>query len=258
MNKTTQPMNRRSFVKHSAFAALAAPALAPSSVAGAETPKTAAPPLKVAVVTSGHSYDVPNFHRLFRALPGVEAFIQHMDDFASSPVEVRDGYAVVLFYIMLMQGPSNEGLPWYAGRPKDALEHLGATAQGIVVLHHALLAYPQWPVWSALVGIADRKFGFHMGQTLQVQVTHRNHPMTRGLAPWTMGDETYTMAEPGEGSEILLTVEHAKSMKALAWTRSYKKSRVFCLQSGHDNVTWANAGFREVLHRGLRWCAGQI
>ena len=75
------------------------------------------------------------------------------------------------------------------------------------------------------------------------------------MQSWDMIDETYTMAEPGGESRILLTIEHPKSMKAIGWTRQYKKSRVFCLESGHDNQTWANAGFREVLRRGLLWCA---
>ena len=79
--------------------------------------------LSVAVVTGGHGFDVRNFHKLFRALDGVDAYIQHLDDFASSPTEVRDSYDAVLFYIMMMQGPADEGLPWYAGKPKTALNN---------------------------------------------------------------------------------------------------------------------------------------
>ena len=178
-----------------------------------------------------------------------------MDDFASSPEAVRDAYDAVVFYIMLMDGPTDENLPWYAGKPKTALEHLGATGQGVVVLHHALLAYPQWPLWSELVGIADRKFGYHMNQQLHVDVSHPEHPITRGLQSWDMIDETYTMTDAGAGSEILLSVEHPQSMKTIGWTRQYKKSRVFCFESGHDNQTWINPNFREVLRRGIQWCA---
>lgn len=244
--------SRRDFLKRSAFAALAARSLAVPSISSAETERTGTALLRVAVVTGGHPYDVLNFHKLFRTLPGVDAYIQHMEDFIATPAEVRDQYDVVLFYHMLMQGPSD-------GPVKTALEHLGTAQQGLVVLHHTLMAYPKWAAWSDLVGISERsKFGFSGGQTFQVRVANRDHPITRGLKPWTMVDETYTMPEPGEGNEILLTVEHPKSMKTLAWARSYKQSRVFCLQSGHDNVTWANPGFREMLHRGLRWSAGRI
>jgi len=73
-----------------------------------------------------------------------------------------------------------------------------------------------------------------------------------------MVDETYTMKDPGEGSTILLSTDHPKSMKHLAWTREYRKSRVFCFESGHDDKAWSNSGFKKVLARGMQWCAGRI
>jgi type 1 glutamine amidotransferase len=108
------------------------------------------------------------------------------------------------------------------------------------------------------MGIADRKFGYHHDQKLKVIVADAEHPITKGLKSWEMVDESYTMADAGEGSHILLTTDHPKSMKTLAWTRQYKKSRVFCLESGHDNQTWADANFRAILLRGILWCARWI
>lgn len=252
MNSNTPSFSRRTFVTRGTLAALAGPCLATTMATTAGAGESPAVPLRIAVVTGGHPYDVLNFNQLFRTLPGVDAYVQHMEDFVTTPAPVRHQYDVVLFYQMLMQGPPD-------GPVKAALEQLGSTKQGLVVLHHTMMAYPQWAAWSDLVGIAERsKFGFSGGETFQVQVVHRDHPITRGLEPWTMTDETYTLPEPGAGNEILLTVEHPKSMKAIAWTRTYQQSRVFCLQSGHDNVTWANPGFREVLHRGLRWAAGRL
>ena len=125
-------------------------------------------------------------------------------------------------------------------------------------MHHALLAYLQSPLWSELVGIPDRKFGFDHDQTLQVQVANADHPITRGMKSWEMIDETYNMASAGEGSTILLTVNHPKSMKTIAWTRQYKKARVFCTESGHDNQTWVNPNFKQVLRRGILWSARRL
>ena len=211
----------------------------------------------VAVITGGHCYDVPNFHRLFRGLKGVDVYIQHMDDFASTPENDRDSYDVVLFYIMLMAEPVDGG-EWYEGQPKAALDHLGTTDQGIFVLHHAILAYPTWDTWNSIVGIDERGFDFHPEQSIHVDVTAVDHPITAGMAGWDMVDETYTMADAGPGSDILLTIDHPRSMKTIAWTRQFRRSRVFCFQSGHDDWTWANASFRQVLQRGVQWCAGRI
>ena len=211
---------------------------------------------KVAVVTGGHSYDVVNFHRLFRSMSKTfDIYIQNMDDFASSPKELRHAYDAVVFYTMMMDGPKDEGNPWYAGKPLTALSELGETNQGIFVLHHATLAYPQWQAWNDLVGINDRKFGYYIGERIRVEVANPKHPITKGLKGWEMTDETYTMLDADKGSEILLSVNHPKSMKHIAWTRQYRNSRVFNLQSGHDNATWVDPNFRKVLERGIAWCA---
>jgi hypothetical protein len=215
--------------------------------------------VKVAVVTGGHSYDVPNFHRLWRSLPApLDVYVQHLDDFASSPPDVRDGYDVALFYIMLRDGPTDEGLAWHQGKPASALGHLGETGQGIVVLHHGILAYPAWPAWSEMTGVPGQNFGYYMEQTVTTEIANPGHPVTRGLQPWTMVDETYTMPDAGPGSEVLLTYSHARSMRSIAWTRAYRQSRVFCYQAGHDNVTWQDPNFREVLRRGLLWSARRL
>jgi uncharacterized protein len=214
--------------------------------------------VKVAVITGGHSFDIIRFHELFRRLDGVNAYIQHMDDFASSSQAVRKGYDVVLLYIMLMDGPVDDNLPWHAGKPKSALEELGESSQGIVVLHHALLAYPKWPRWGELVGMDDRSFGYDHDQSIRVKVAAVDHPITRGMQDWEMVDETYKMGNPGLQNQVLLTTQHPLSMNALAWTQSYKQSRVFCFQSGHDDQTWRNDCFQEVLRRGILWSAGKI
>ncbi len=214
-------------------------------------------PLTVAVITGGHSYDVPNFHKFFRNLDGIDAYIQHIDDFATSPETVRDHYDVLLFYIMMMEGPTDD-LPGFRGKPRRALERLGQTDQGIVVMHHGLLAYPQWPQWNALVGINDRQLhGYSHDERLAIHVADNSHPITQGLQDWTLVDETYNMADAGADSQILLTVDHANSMRTVAWTRHYEQSRVFCLQLGHDNQAWADEGFQTVVERGIAWGAAK-
>lgn len=215
-------------------------------------------PIRTAVITGGHSFNVVDFYHLFRQLEGIDAYLQHMDDFASSSATVRNSYDVLLFYTMLLDGPTDDDLPWYAGKPRSALEQLGQTEQGIFMLHHSILAYREWPIWHQLVGLPDLSHDVTMAQTLPVEVVAPDHPITEGLSDWEMVDETYQMCDPDPQSQALLTTAHPTSMRVLAWTRQYRKSRVFCFQSGHDNHTWENPNFSTIVHRGIRWCAGRI
>jgi len=208
---------------------------------------------RVAVVTGGHAFDVPNFHLLFRRLAGLDAILQSMDDFASSSQETRDGYDVIVFYHMLKGSPLDTGQPWYSGKPLSALERLKETGQGLVVLHHALLAYEEWPAWRELSGINPVFRSYQHDQLLKVRVLNREQAITAGLADFELVDETYEMDEPDAGNEILLGTDHPQSLKALAWTRRYGRSKVFSLVMGHDNQCWSSPYFTEVLRRGILW-----
>jgi len=229
--------------------------------------------IKVAVVTGGHPYDVQGFHQLFRSIPGTDAYIQHLDNFAATPdsiglsvdndfhpAEARKQYEVILFFSMLGREPTDEGLKWYQGKPKSALMELGERDQGIFLLHHAVLQYGNWPVWDEIVGIENRTvdFKYVMDHKLRVEIANPNHPITQGLQPFDVTEEAYQMPDAGEGSEILLAANDPESMKTLAWTRQYKNARVFCMELGHDKLAWEHPSFRTVVERGIQWCARRI
>jgi uncharacterized protein len=58
-----------------------------------------------AVVTGGHPFDVPHFHRLFRAMPGVDAYPQDLENFLHDWGQVRWKYEAIVFYNMHMAPP---------------------------------------------------------------------------------------------------------------------------------------------------------
>jgi hypothetical protein len=213
--------------------------------------------IAVAVVTGAHPYDVPGFHQAFWSMPGVDAYVQHVEDYAADAGGNRASYDVTVFYNMHMDDPAAEDAPWFLKPLPGALEQIAEAGKGLVVLHHAILAFPEWEPWRDVVGIGERIFGYHFDQDLHVDVATQDHPITAGLAGWDIVDEAYTMASAGEGSQILLTVDHPLSMKVVGWARRYGNSPVFCLQLGHDAKAYGNPGFREVLARGVRWAAGR-
>jgi type 1 glutamine amidotransferase len=209
--------------------------------------------IKAAVVTGNHPYDVIGFHELFRSLQGVDAYVQNMEEFAVDQSN-RESYDVLLFYNMHIDIPEPGGTKLEKSMCR-ALEGLGKSDQGIFILHHALLAFPKWEHWSKLIGIQDRSFDFFHDQDIKINVVDREHFITRGMQGWDMVDETYTMNDAEEGSHVLLSVSHAKSMNSIGWTRDFNESRVFCLALGHDNKAFSHPRFRQLLERGIRWCA---
>jgi type 1 glutamine amidotransferase len=213
--------------------------------------------IKTAVVTGRHPFDVPAFHAAFRAMPDIDFYPQHLEDFVSDAGGVRQKYDVVVFYNHHQETPGTEQ-GWWDVKTREALEQLGETPQGILVLHHGIVAFRDWPFWAELVGMTDRSMDYHFGQEVSVEIANTDHPVTRGLAPFTITDETYGLPHERPGSEILLTTSHPRSTRVLAWTRQFREARVFCYQSGHDAAAFGNPDFRTVLHNGIRWLAGRI
>lgn len=210
---------------------------------------------RVAVVTGHHPFDVPHFQDAFRSMPGVLAYPQDLCEFSSDVARLRDDYAAVVFYMMPLQTPGSE-TEWWDRGIRGALDRLGETEQGIVVLHHALLAYRDWDRWHGLIGLDNRTYkSYHPGEQVTSQIADSSHPITRGLESWTMTDETYVMGDAGPDSHVLVTYDHPRSMHTIAWTRALGKARVFCYAAGHDRLTYADPNFRELLRRGILWAA---
>jgi len=222
--------------------------------------------IKVAVVIQGHPFDVPGFRDLFERMPDVDYYLQDLENWAVDAGKVWHEYDVHLFYNMHYWGRLATRGRQAEFAVRGAIDHLGETEQGLIVLHHALLSFLDNANWSAMCNIANRKLqGCTAGETVETRIAKPDHPITRNLQPWTMTDELYIIDEPtepkpfvGGGSDILLTTEHPKSMKALGWAHQYRKSRVFCYESGHDNEVYTNVMFQTVLNRAIRWAAHRI
>ncbi len=232
-----------------------------------EFPKSGA--TTVAVVTGGHPFDVVGLHNLFRRLDSVNAYIQHYDDYIYDWGDVRTAYDVVIFYNFHREAPGSEQRIWR--RPaREALQSLGESKQGIIVLHHALDAFPKWDFWSDLVGFdrmawaAANDVQLHFDETIPVTLADPEHAITRGLDDFTIEGETWEAPGvedlgPYDDCHVLLTTGHPKQMpRQLAWTREYREARVLYLQPGHDLRSFEDINFRTILQRGIQWAAGRL
>ena len=202
--------------------------------------------MKIAIVTGQHGFKEDAFDAVFESMEGIEFVREELDVFVNDPD--RSKYEAVVFYNFHRQNPDPE--------TAEAILSLADNGQGLVILHHAILAFPKWEDFSDICGIHDRKFGFSSDEKVHVHVADKDHPITAGIDDWDMTDETYSMECPGQDSHVLLTTDNPTCMEIIGWTRTYRNSRVFCLQSGHDNKTYSVPQFLEVLARGIKWSVG--
>jgi len=208
--------------------------------------------IQVAVLVENHEYDVVAFQKMLDSFADCECYVQPLDLFVRDSKN-QGAYDTVLWYNMNIQIPE-EGTPLR----NYVQDKLGADGQGIVLVHHALLCFGDWDVFTGVVGVSARRtdgmFSYHMNVPVKCVVQNGDHPVARGLRDFDIVDETYVMGEPDQpGTDILITAECEVGGKNIGWAREYKKSRVFATASGHDNRVYANADYRKLIHNAIQW-----
>ncbi len=85
-----------------------------------------------------------------------------------------------------------------------------------------------------------------------------DHPITKGLRDFEVADETYNQQTFCDGIHVLVSTDHPRSDKTIAWVHQYGKARVFGFQSGHDAKVWTDDSFRRLMGQGIRWAGGRL
>jgi uncharacterized protein len=215
-------------------------------------------PVRILVVTGGHSYNKTTFDEMLNGLgkniaSQVVEFPAAFDEFLP---ENRSKYDVLVFYHM-----------WQKITPEQEKVFADCIRDGkpVVVLHHSICAFDEWPEYWHIIGgkyfhkptIIDGKeyaaCTYIHDVHFPVHVVGKNHPITKGVKDFEIFDETYKGYYTEPGIMPLLTTTEKSSNPVIGWTWQYGKSRIVTLQSGHDTPTFQNSNFRKLLKQAIEW-----
>ena len=214
---------------------------------------------KVLIITGGHAFEQEPFFKAFRDNAAI-AFTAAEHAKTNATAWERDdlaGFDAVVLYDM----PRN-----ITPAQQAKLLSLFERGTGLVVLHHALCSFQDWPDYERIIGgrypqppkgqppVSD-KVGYQHDVDVPVTILDTKHPITAGLKDFTIRDEIYWGFRVGSDVHPLLSTTHPKAGKPLMWTRTEGKSRVVFLQLGHDHFAFENANFRDLVARSIRWAA---
>lgn len=214
----------------------------------------AANPLRVQVVTGGHSFN-PEFYELFTKRPDLDVTVTgHPDVYAH---DFRKDTDVLVLYDMVQD----------IGQERRAnLRAFLEAGRGLVVLHHAIVDFTGWPWWSErVVGgkyLLQPEGGkpastYKHDEDLYIEAAG-NHAITRGLAPMHFRDETYKGMWISPKADVLLRTTNPSSDGPVAWIGPYDQSRVVVIQLGHGKAAHENPDFQELVHRAILWAAARL
>src|SRR5947199_1292590 len=126
--------------------------------------------------------------------------------------------------------------------------------KGFVPLHCASYCFLNSPKYVDLVGA---QFLRHGTGTFRTTIAEPSHPIMKGYSGFESWDETYVHTKHNDKDRTVLEYRVDKDGKEpWTWVRTQGKGRVFYTAWGHDERTWSNPGFQNLVERGIRWAVG--
>lgn len=182
-----------------------------------------------------------------RATPDAEP----VGDYSVLNVETLAGYdGVALFTTGRDQGEDADALVAYV-RGGGAL----------IGIHCAADSFTDNADWVATIG---GKFRTHPAPLdIAVEIVDAEHPITQGVAPFTVKDELYLFADHDPSRVHLLAQTRSYDAEGpdpipVCWTRTEGDGRVFYLSLGHFPDAMASDGWQRLFSRGAAWALGTL
>lgn len=149
-----------------------------------------------------------------------------------------------------------DALAIYANWPKitpaaeKALIDFVQGGKGLVPIHCASYCFQNSPEYVRIVGA---QFKSHGAGDFDTTIVKLDHPIMAGFKPFKTWDETYVHATHNEEGRTVLQL---REQEPWTWVRNEGKGRVFYTAYGHDERTFSNPGFHDLLFRGIVWSVG--
>jgi type 1 glutamine amidotransferase len=205
-----------------------------------------AEPLRVRVVTGGHDHE-PSFYAMFESMPELKVAVEpHPRAFEGNLMKRVD--VLVLYDMMTVSTPEQ----------RDRLRTFAEAGKGIVILHHAICGYVDWPWWYE--NVAGGRYlptsTYLHDVTIPVKI-EGTHPVTAGLKDFTIFDETYKGMWISDKVKVLASTTEKSADGPLVWISPFEKSRVVFVQMGHGHQAHRDANYRQLVRQAIEWAGGR-
>ena len=136
----------------------------------------------------------------------------------------------------------------------DALLAYVASGKGFIPIHCATYCFRNDERIVALMG---GQFQRHGTGTFRTELAQPDHPLMQGFGGFESWDETYVHHKHNEKNRTVLAFRvDGEGREPWTWVRTHGKGRVFYTAWGHDQRTFGNRGFLNLVERGIRWATG--
>lgn len=211
--------------------------------------------VRVLVITGGHDHEA-SFYGLFDGYKDI-GWAPVTDSQLAFQQDLRPRHDVLIFYDFTRDLDE---------KGRKNLRDFVESGKGVVVLHHGILNFQKWPWWyEEVVGGLYRleRQGAIPNSTVKFGEEHLitpvgDHPITAGLGPFHVTDETYKGLFISPNIKPLLVTDNPTSDPTVAWIGPCTTSRVVFIQLGHDHSPFRHPTYRALVHNSILWTAGKL
>ncbi|GAB3020052.1 ThuA domain-containing protein [Cyclobacterium sediminis] len=136
---------------------------------------------------------------------------------------------------------------------EEALRNFVEEGKGLIPIHSGSFCFQNSDWYIKTVG---GQFSSHGSGEFSSKITVPTHPVMEGISSFTTWDETYVHSQLNEDMTILMERVEDGKKEPYTWVREQGKGRVFYTAYGHDERTWNQPEFQELVANGILWAVG--
>jgi putative membrane-bound dehydrogenase-like protein len=153
-------------------------------------------------------------------------------------------------YDGLMIYANHDGIP---AEQEKALKDYVEGGKALIPIHSASFCFRNSDWYVEAVGA---QFKSHKADSFSTEIVKAEHPVMKGLSEFETWDETYVHSKINPDMEVLMERVEGDHREPWTWVRKQGEGRVFYTAYGHDERTWKNPGFHELVANGVLWAVG--
>ncbi|TLV00861.1 PVC-type heme-binding CxxCH protein [Dyadobacter luticola] len=136
---------------------------------------------------------------------------------------------------------------------ESAMKAFVEGGKGLIPLHSASGCFRNSAWYIKTIG---GQFASHGVASFKNTILKPDHPVMQGISNFETWDETYVHKNLNPDKIVLGERVEGTVHEPYTWVRNEGKGRVFYTAYGHEDSTWTNKGFLDLVRNGVLWAVG--
>ncbi|MCF2491594.1 PVC-type heme-binding CxxCH protein [Dyadobacter sp. CY347] len=136
---------------------------------------------------------------------------------------------------------------------ESAMKAFVEGGKGLIPLHSASGCFRNSSWYIKTIGA---QFASHKVGSFKNTILKPDHPVMQGITDFETWDETYVHKNLNPDKTVLGERVEGDVHEPYTWVRNQGKGRVFYTAYGHEDSTWTNKGFLDLVRNGVLWAVG--